>query len=120
MIAQRLARRLCSSCKKPADVPRASLLEMGFTEADLDTGFVVYQPVGCDQCRDGYKGRVGIYEVMKVTPKIARIIMEEGNSIQIAEAATAEGFPDLRRSGLKKVMAGVTSLIEVNRVTGAD
>jgi len=120
VIAQRLARRLCSSCKKPADVPRASLLEMGFTEADLDTGFVVYQPVGCDQCRDGYKGRVGIYEVMKVTPKIARIIMEEGNSIQIAEAAMAEGFPDLRRSGLKKVMAGVTSLIEVNRVTGAD
>ncbi|HEX5276693.1 MAG TPA: type IV-A pilus assembly ATPase PilB [Fluviicoccus sp.] len=120
VIAQRLARRLCSACKKPMDVPRASLIEMGYTEADLDTGFVVYEPVGCDQCRDGYKGRVGIYEVMKVTPKIARIIMEEGNSIQIAEAAMSEGFPDLRRSGLKKVMAGVTSLTEVNRVTGVD
>ncbi len=120
VIAQRLARRLCSACKKPMDVPRASLLEMGFTDADLATGFTIYEPVGCDQCRDGYKGRVGIYEVMKVTPKIARIIMEEGNSIQIAEAANSEGFPDLRRSGLKKAMAGVTSLTEINRVTGVD
>ncbi|RZU47438.1 type IV pilus assembly protein PilB [Fluviicoccus keumensis] len=120
VIAQRLARRLCSACKKPMDVPRASLLEMGFTDEDLATGFTIYEPVGCDQCRDGYKGRVGIYEVMKVTPKIARIIMEEGNSIQIAEASKAEGFPDLRRSGLKKAMAGVTSLTEINRVTGVD
>ena len=120
VIAQRLARRLCGSCKRPTDIPARSLLEMGFTEEDLATGFKVFEPVGCDQCRDGYKGRVGIYEVMKVTPKIARIIMEEGNSIQIADAAKAEGFPDLRRSGLKKVMQGVTSLVEVNRVTGAD
>ena len=120
VIAQRLARRLCSACKKPIEVPRASLLELGFTDADLATGFTIYEPVGCDQCRDGYKGRVGIYEVMKVTPKIARIIMEEGNSIEIAEAAKSEGFPDLRRSGLKKAMAGVTSLTEINRVTGVD
>ena len=120
VIAQRLARRLCSACKKPMEVPRASLLELGFTDADLATGFTIYEPVGCDQCRDGYKGRVGIYEVMKVTPKIARIIMEEGNSIEIAEAAKSEGFPDLRRSGLKKAMAGVTSLTEINRVTGVD
>lgn len=120
VIAQRLGRRLCSACKKPMEVPKVSLLEMGFTEEDLATGFTIYQPVGCDQCREGYKGRVGIYEVMKVTPRIARIIMEEGNSIQIADAAKEEGFPDLRRSGLVKVMAGVTSLQEMNRITGAD
>jgi type IV pilus assembly protein PilB len=76
--------------------------------------------VGCEQCRDGYKGRLGVYEVMKVTSKIARIIMEEGNSIQIADQAREEGFPDLRRSGLIKVMSGLTSLQEINRVTGVD
>ncbi len=117
VIAQRLARRLCSSCKRPVDIPKQSLLEMGFTEADLATGFTTYEPVGCDQCRDGYKGRLGIYEVMKVTPAIARIIMEDGNSIIIADQARKEGFPDLRRSGLVKVMSGLTSLQEVNRVT---
>ena len=117
VIAQRLGRRLCSHCKRVADIPKPSLLEMGFTEADLATGFPIYEPVGCDQCRDGYKGRVGIYEVMRVTPAIARIIMEEGNSIQIADQARKEGYPDLRRSGLVKVMQGVTSLQEINRVT---
>jgi type IV pilus assembly protein PilB len=90
---------------------------MGFTEADLASGFTIYEPVGCEQCRDGYKGRLGIYEVMKVTPAIARIIMEEGNSIVIADQARKEGFPDLRRSGLIKVMQGVSSLQEINRVT---
>jgi type IV pilus assembly protein PilB len=120
VIAQRLARRLCGSCKRPMDVPKQSLMEMGFTEADLATGFTVYEPVGCDQCREGYKGRLGVYEVMKVTPAIARIIMEEGNSIAIADQAKAEGFPDLRRSGLVKVMSGLTSLQEINRVTGAE
>ncbi|MCD6061628.1 MAG: pilB, partial [Moraxellaceae bacterium] len=117
VIAQRLARRLCKECKRPVDIPKPSLLEMGFTEADLATGFTIFEPVGCDQCRDGYKGRLGIYEVMKVTPRIARIIMEEGNSIQIADQARAEGYPDLRRSGLVKVMQGLTSLQEINRVT---
>ncbi len=117
VIAQRLARRLCSACKKPVDVPEQSLRELGFTEADLNTGFTVYQPVGCSECREGYKGRVGIYEVMKVTPEIARIIMEDGNAIQIADASMRAGFNNLRRSGLKKVMEGVTSLQEINRVT---
>lgn len=120
VIAQRLARRLCKECKRPVDIPKPSLLEMGFTEADLATGFTIYEPVGCDQCRDGYKGRLGVYEVMKVTPKIARIIMEEGNAIQIADQARVEGYPDLRRSGLVKVMQGLTSLQEINRVTGVD
>jgi type IV pilus assembly protein PilB len=117
VIAQRLGRRLCGSCKRPTDIPKPSLLEMGFTEADLATGFTIFEPVGCDQCRDGYKGRVGVYEVMKVTPAIARIIMEEGNSIAIADQAEKEGYPNLRRSGLVKVMQGVTSLQEINRVT---
>jgi type IV pilus assembly protein PilB len=117
VIAQRLARRLCGNCKRLVDIPKQSLLEMGFTDADLATGFAIYEPVGCDQCRDGYKGRLGVYEVMKVTPAIARIIMEDGNSIVIADQAKKEGFPDLRRSGLVKVMSGLTSLQEINRVT---
>lgn len=117
VIAQRLARRLCKSCKKAADIPAQSLKEMGFTDEDLATGFVVYQPVGCNECSDGYKGRVGIYEVMKVNSEIARIIMEEGNAIDIADASTRAGFDNLRRSGLKKVMQGMTSLQEINRVT---
>lgn len=120
VIAQRLARRLCSACKRPANIPKPSLVEMGFTEADFEKGFTIYEPVGCDQCRDGYKGRVGVYEVMKVTPKIARIIMEDGNSIAIAEAMEAEGYPNLRRSGLIKVMAGLTSLQEMAKIVGVD
>jgi type IV pilus assembly protein PilB len=118
VIAQRLARRLCSQCKKPADIPKQSLLEMGFTETDLQQPeFQIYEPVGCNECREGYKGRVGIYEVMKVTPEISRIIMEDGNALEIADASARAGFNNLRRSGLVKVMQGVTSLQEVNRVT---
>lgn len=117
IIAQRLARRLCEHCKKPVEVPKQSLLEMGFTEEDIGTGFKVFGPVGCEKCSNGYKGRVGIYEVVKITDGIARIIMEEGNSIQIGDQCRKEGFNDLFRSGLLKVMAGVTSLEEVNRVT---
>ena len=118
VIAQRLARRLCSQCKEAVEVPEQSLLEMGFTEEDIvHPEFQIYQPVGCSECRDGYKGRVGIYEVMKVTPEISRLIMEDGNAIQIADAADQAGFNNLRRSGLMKVMQGVTSLQEVNRVT---
>ncbi|SEL51546.1 type IV pilus assembly protein PilB [Atopomonas hussainii] len=116
IIAQRLARKLCSSCKKPVDVPSETLLQEGFTEADIGT-FKVYAPVGCENCNGGYKGRVGIYEVVKITQPLQRIIMEEGNSIEISDKARAEGFNDLRRSGLVKVMQGVTSLEEVNRVT---
>lgn len=117
VIAQRLARRLCSACKTAAEVPAKSLKELGFNDEDLATGFKVYQPVGCSECRDGYKGRVGLYEVMKVTPEIARIIMEDGNALEIANASARAGFDNLRRSGLKKVMQGVTSLQEINRVT---
>ena len=116
-IAQRLARRLCENCKTPVDVPKQSLLEMGFTEDDIANGFTVYGPEGCDKCKNGYKGRVGVYEVVKITDGIARIIMEEGNSIEIADQCRKEGFNDLHRSGLVKAMQGVTSLEEINRVT---
>ncbi|OBX80838.1 type IV-A pilus assembly ATPase PilB [Moraxella atlantae] len=118
VIAQRLARRLCKVCKKPADIPAQSLLEMGFTQEDLDNpDNVIYEPVGCAECREGYKGRVGIYEVMKVTPEISRIIMEDGNAIQIKDVAMTQGFRDLRRSGIMKVLQGVTSIQEMYRVT---
>jgi type IV pilus assembly protein PilB len=119
IIAQRLGRRLCSNCKEILDVPKETLLEAGFTEEDIATDFKLYHPVGCDKCNKGYKGRVGIYEVVKITPAISKIIMEGGNSIQIAEACAKEGFDDLRRSSLKKVMQGVTSLEEANRVTSS-
>jgi len=117
IIAQRLARRLCEHCKTEVDIPKQSLLEMGFTEEDVASSFTVYGPEGCDKCNNGYKGRVGIYEVVKITDGIARIIMEEGNSIQIGDQCRKEGFNDLHRSGLVKAMQGVTSLEEVNRVT---
>ncbi|MGE6390989.1 type IV-A pilus assembly ATPase PilB [Psychrobacter pacificensis] len=118
VIAQRLARRLCKNCKKPINIPRQSLLEIGFTDADLDNpDNVIYEPVGCNECREGYKGRVGIYEVMKVSPDISRIIMEDGNAIDIKDAALKNGFRDLRRSGVLKVLQGVTSIQEMMRVT---
>ncbi|MDO4896586.1 MAG: type IV-A pilus assembly ATPase PilB [Moraxella sp.] len=118
VIAQRLARRLCKACKRPTNVPKQSLLEMGFTEEDLaNPDNVIYEAVGCSECREGYKGRVGIYEVMKVYPSIARIIMEDGNAIQIKDEAMKHGFRDLRRSGIMKVLQGVTSIQEMYRVT---
>ncbi|WP_353168328.1 type IV-A pilus assembly ATPase PilB [Acinetobacter sp.] len=118
VIAQRLARRLCNHCKAPIEIPKQSLLELGFTEQDLNNpDLQIFQPVGCSECREGYKGRVGIYEVMKVTPEISKIIMEDGNALQIAAASEKLGFDNLRRSGLKKVMNGLTSLQEINRVT---
>ncbi|TNC88305.1 MAG: type IV-A pilus assembly ATPase PilB [Alcanivorax sp.] len=116
IIAQRLARRLCKNCKKPLDIPHETLISEGFKKEEIGT-FTIYGPQGCDKCVNGYKGRVGIYEVVKVTDGISRIIMEEGNAIQIADAARKEGFNDLRTSGLKKVKDGLTSLEEVNRVT---
>ncbi len=116
IIAQRLARRLCKECKAPADIPREALLEVGYLEEDLE-GLSLFKAVGCSKCSAGYKGRVGIYEVVRITPPLARIIMEEGNSIEIAEQARKEGFNDLRRSALRKAAAGDTSLEEVNRVT---
>lgn len=119
IIAQRLARRLCKECKNELDVPKESLHEEGFTDEDIATGFSVFEANsdGCDKCNAGYKGRVGIYEVVKITPELGRIIMEDGNSLQLAEQAKVHGFDDLRRSGLVKVMQGVTSLAEANRVT---
>ncbi|WP_189388255.1 type IV-A pilus assembly ATPase PilB [Bacterioplanes sanyensis] len=116
IIAQRLARRLCKSCKKPANIPKEALYEAGFTDALLAEA-EIHQPVGCSECSDGYKGRVGIYEVVRITDSISRIIMENGNSIQISDAARKEGFNDLRTSALMKVAQGVTSLEEANRVT---
>jgi len=116
IIAQRLARKLCPSCKQEVNVPRDVLLREGFPEARIGS-FKLYGPVGCDSCKGGYKGRVGIYEVVKITPALQRLIMEEGNSIDIALQARNDGFNDLRTSGLVKAMNGVTSLEEVNRVT---
>ncbi|MDH0097398.1 type IV-A pilus assembly ATPase PilB [Ectopseudomonas hydrolytica] len=116
IIAQRLARKLCNSCKKEVDVPRETLLAEGFPEGKIGT-FKLYGPAGCENCKNGYKGRVGIYEVVKNTPNLQRIIMEEGNSIDIAAQMRKDGFNDLRASGLLKAMQGVTSLEEINRVT---
>jgi type IV pilus assembly protein PilB len=117
IIAQRLARRLCDNCKEAIDVPKEALLKEGFDERDVAEGITVYHPKGCGQCNGGYKGRVGIYQVMPVTDTLGRIIMEGGNAIQIAEQARRDGVADLRTSGLKKVKDGVTSLEEINRVT---
>ena len=116
IIAQRLARKLCNSCKKEVELPREALLEEGFPADKIGT-FKVYGPIGCDNCKGGYKGRVGIYEVVKNTPALARIIMEDGNSIDISTQMRKDGFNDLRTSALVKAMQGVTSLEEVNRVT---
>jgi type IV pilus assembly protein PilB len=118
IIAQRLARRLCQSCKQPLDLPHDALLREGFTEQQLSTpGFKVYKHVGCSQCTDGYKGRVGIYEVLPVTESIGRIILEGGSAPHIAAEARKNGVWDLRTAGLKKVLDGLTTLEEVNRVT---
>ena len=118
VIAQRLARRLCKNCKRPIDVPRKTLLEVGFTNEDLDNPeYKIHEAVGCGECRDGYKGRVGVYEVMKINKDISRIIMEDGNAIDIKDAALKTGFRDLRRSGILKVLQGLTSIQEMMRVT---
>jgi type IV pilus assembly protein PilB len=117
IIAQRLARKLCSNCKEPVDVPPEALLKEGFARADIEAGMTIYHGKGCSQCTSGYKGRVGIYQVMPVTEQLGRIIMEGGNAIQIAETAKREGVVDLRQSALKKVKDGLTSLEEINRVT---
>jgi type IV pilus assembly protein PilB len=117
IIAQRLARRLCSHCKQPMEIPREALLKEGFLEADAAAGLKLYAPKGCESCTDGYKGRVGIYQVLPVTESIARIILALGSAVDIGVQAAKEGVWDLRRSGLEKVKAGLTSLEEVNSVT---
>ncbi|TVL00505.1 type IV-A pilus assembly ATPase PilB [Shewanella algae] len=117
IIAQRLARRLCPECCQPEDIPEHELLQLGFSQQQIDAGFTPYKPCGCEFCSGGYKGRVGIYEVMKMSDEIARTIMEGGNSLQIAATAKQQGMRDLRLSGLLKVIQGVTSIAEINRVT---
>ncbi len=117
IVAQRLARRLCE-CKELLDIPKSALIEKGFTEEEVDEGLTIYGPKGCDKCNgNGYKGRVGIYEVMKITEDIQKIIMEDGNSMQIAEASQKLGFNTIFQSAMVKVKNGLTSLDEVDRVT---
>ncbi len=116
IIAQRLARRLCNHCKVKVQIPKETLMEQGFTEEQADSTDI-FGPKGCENCKGGYKGRVGIYEVVSITPGMQQIIMAEGNSLEISEQAQKEGFNNLRQSGLLKALQGVTSLEEVNRVT---
>jgi len=117
IIAQRLARRLCGSCKQPLEVPGEALLKEGFSETEIAAGIKLFGPKGCQSCSDGYKGRVGIYQVLPITESIARIILGGGSAVDIGEQAAKDGVWDLRRSGLEKVKAGLTSLEEVNSVT---
>lgn len=117
--AQRLTRRLCT-CKKPLDTPVETLLDAGYTEADLDGSWTLYGPNGCDRCKgSGYKGRVGIYQVMPITETIQRMIMENCTALDIAVQSKKEGVKDLRESGLLKVKQGLTSLEEVLGTTNA-
>ncbi|WP_432472383.1 type IV-A pilus assembly ATPase PilB [Amphritea sp. HPY] len=118
IIAQRLGRRLCSACKKPANIPEITLLEEGFTQQQIDAGLQLFEhnPDGCNKCNKGYKGRVGIYETMQMTPDIQEVIMSNGNSLDIIKVAEKQGFRPLAKSGLLKVAQGVTSLEEMNRV----
>lgn len=115
--AQRLARRLCPNCKAPADIPHETLLEAGYREEDLDGSWVTYKAVGCSACNNGYKGRVGIYQVMPISEEIQRIILRDGSALEIAEQARNEGVRSLRESGLHKARLGLTSLEEVLAVT---
>ena len=117
IIAQRLARKLCGNCKESKDVPAEALVREGFTKEDLKGGVTVFGPVGCKQCDQGYKGRVGIFQVLPVSDATGRIILEGGNAVQIEEQGEKEGHWSLRRSALEKVKDGVTSLEEINRVT---
>ena len=119
VIAQRLARLLCPACKLPIDVPREAMLREGFPEREVDHGFIVYEanPEGCGKCRNGYRGRAGVYETVEMTPEMSGIALQAGDSFQFAEQAKRHGFDDLRAAGLKKVMRGETSLAEINRIT---
>ncbi|MDX5433538.1 MAG: Flp pilus assembly complex ATPase component TadA, partial [Halomonas sp.] len=116
IIAQRLARRLCKHCRQETQLPREALLQEGFTAQEVDSA-TVFEAVGCKQCTHGYQGRVGIYEVVPISSAMSQLIMRNGNSMDFDRLAREEGHPDLRRSGLLKVMQGITSLTEVNRVT---
>jgi type IV pilus assembly protein PilB len=115
--AQRLARRLCDNCKVVTDYPADALLKAGFAPSDIDGSWRPYRAVGCSACNNGYRGRVGLYQVMPITEEIQRIILAQGTSLDIAAQAQREGVRDLRQSGLVKVRAGVTTLEEVISVT---
>jgi type IV pilus assembly protein PilB len=116
--AQRLCRKLCPVCKKPEDIPPEALMRAGFRDEDLDGSWQAYGPGGCGACKDtGYKGRVGIYEVMTISDEMRQLIMRNGSSIEIAELGQKEGIRNLRQSGLLKVKAGLTSLEEIEAVT---
>ncbi len=117
IIAQRLARKLCPQCKQLVDVPKEALLKEGFTEEDVRAGLKIFGPAGCSACTDGYKGRTGVYQVMPLTNAIARIILAGGSAVEITDQAAREGIWDMRRAGLEKVKAGITSLEEINSVT---
>jgi type IV pilus assembly protein PilB len=117
IIAQRLARRLCDNCKEVREIPAEALAKEGFAEADIKSGLTIFGPKGCKLCNEGYKGRLGLFQVMEVSETMGRIIMEGGNAIQIADQAAKEGVIDLRTAGLNKVKDGITSLEEINRVT---
>ncbi len=117
VIAQRLARRLCGKCKRRVELPEHTLLTEGFSEDQLRTGIELYEAVGCDECTNGYKGRVGVYQVMPMSEEIQEIILQGGNALQIAEVAQKAGINDLRQSALEKARQGLTSLAEINRVT---
>jgi type IV pilus assembly protein PilB len=116
IMAQRLGRRLCTICKKRVIYPDSLLLDAGFKEEELSS-LEIYEAVGCDQCSNGYKGRVGVYQVMTLTEKMRALILSGGNTMQLAECALSEGFNDLRLSGLNKVRMGLTSLEEIDRIT---
>lgn len=115
--AQRLARRLCSNCRRQLEIPKEALRAEGFSEKEVESGLTIYEAVGCDKCNDGYKGRTGIYQVMPLSEEMKRLIMEGRNSIDLADQARREGIWDLRQSGRKKVKDGIIDLAELNRVT---
>jgi type IV pilus assembly protein PilB len=117
--AQRLARKLCSACKAPQSLPNAALLEAGFKSEDLDGSWKLYAPVGCPQCNNGYKGRLGIYQVMPITETMQRLILQDASQNDIAEQAQREGVRTMRQSGLLKVKAGLTSIEEILGATNA-
>jgi len=117
IIAQRLGRRLCSECKQPEDIPAIELAKLGFSQQQINDGITSFKAIGCNLCTKGYKGRVGIYEVMPMSDKIARMILTGSNSLELSEQAQQEGMNTLRQSALKKVIDGVTSLLEVERIT---
>jgi type IV pilus assembly protein PilB len=119
IIAQRLARKLCTHCRLPMPVPVDTLRAEGFTIAEIESGVNLFgpNPRGCDHCTEGYRGRIGLYEVVPITPALSQLIMADGNSIAIDALARQEGYPSLRAAGLRKVAEGITSLAEINRIT---